>query len=369
MPRNYTPNCILVVLPGRIGDTLLATPVVRALRANFPDSRIYFLASKAGAEVLKDNPHLNGILIHKNKHLFNYITALRSIRALKCDVVVDLRMTTGTGMLSLFSGAKYRLSYGAKRAYFRSAFYNLRQTEEPGYSAQGKLSLLRAIGIEDRDTTLTFPIKEEDRQFVSNFLASAEIDSDKPLVVMAPSAGKEEKTWKPERYAKLADMLAKSTAAQIVFVFGEDGTRHSRTIQAKAKAKHVIAPRLTLRQLTALFEKADLFIGACSAPRHFAALTNSLSLVLHREGSRPEVWTDPSGRHFWIGVGEPRDTVDKSTGYYAPAATLGELLVEPVFELAEKLITTAAQPRACMDLFSPSQEHADLARADTGGRR
>ena len=61
---------ILVVLPTHIGDTIMSTPVFRALRTAYPDSKIYAMISEYASEIIKNNPDIDGIIIRSRKVTF-----------------------------------------------------------------------------------------------------------------------------------------------------------------------------------------------------------------------------------------------------------------------------------------------------------
>ena len=69
---------ILIVRAGAIGDTLMATPLVRAVRQTYPECRLVFLCSAAAHDVLRYNPHIDQIIPIAYRHLPTWLSSEKS---------------------------------------------------------------------------------------------------------------------------------------------------------------------------------------------------------------------------------------------------------------------------------------------------
>jgi ADP-heptose:LPS heptosyltransferase len=98
---------ILIVQPRRIGDVILTTPAIDALRNKFPDARIEFLAEVAAAPVLEGYPGLDETLLF-DKNLFRWIPEIRRRRY---DWVLDFMCNPRTAQLTALSGATVRAGF------------------------------------------------------------------------------------------------------------------------------------------------------------------------------------------------------------------------------------------------------------------
>jgi len=93
---------IIIVRFSSIGDIVLTSPVVRALRTRFPDADIRFLTKRAYAELVLPNPHLNGVFLFDGK----LRETIAEVRAFRPDVIIDLHHNLRTALLKAAVGGK-----------------------------------------------------------------------------------------------------------------------------------------------------------------------------------------------------------------------------------------------------------------------
>ena len=104
---------ILIIQTAFIGDVILGTVVIEKLKQYYPDSQIDFLVRKGNESLLEGNPQLRKVLIwdkkqQKNKNLFRLILHMRKERY---DLLVNLQRFASTGIMTLFSKAKYTVGF------------------------------------------------------------------------------------------------------------------------------------------------------------------------------------------------------------------------------------------------------------------
>ena len=106
---------ILVINLMHIGDLLLVTPVLRTLRANYPDARISLLADKKLRDLVRGNQHIDELVEIDKKgyhnNLLHYIKFIREIRQRKFDLVINLHANERASFIAAFSGAKKIVGY------------------------------------------------------------------------------------------------------------------------------------------------------------------------------------------------------------------------------------------------------------------
>lgn len=93
---------ILIVRFSSIGDIVLTSPVVRALRTSFPEADIRFLTKRAYAELVLPNPHLNGIFLFDGK----LRDTIKEVRTFRPDVIIDLHHNLRTSLLKATVGCR-----------------------------------------------------------------------------------------------------------------------------------------------------------------------------------------------------------------------------------------------------------------------
>src|SRR3990172_8044253 len=96
----YTdPQRILIIQLRRIGDVLMCTPVIQALRQKYPQSHLAFLTEEESRSILENNPHLNEVIVWDKNKYENWFYALKKIKEIrdkKFDLVIDLLGTPRT---------------------------------------------------------------------------------------------------------------------------------------------------------------------------------------------------------------------------------------------------------------------------------
>jgi len=169
-----------------IGDVLLNTPVVRALRQHYPQSYLAYCTEPIAAQVLRGNPWLDDILIQPRPATWRQQLAMVArVRQQRFDLVIDLMGNPRSALLTLLSGARHRLAFAR---FPRSLCYNYlvaRQPEIVDYTVLERLRLLAPLGIHTTDTALDMVYPNEVGTEVVAFLQAHGI---KLLVVACNTA-------------------------------------------------------------------------------------------------------------------------------------------------------------------------------------
>src|SRR3990170_8969424 len=168
---------ILVIKLRHIGDVMLSVPAFRALRENFPDSHIAALINSGTEEVLSGNHLIDEIIIF-DRNIKKMNTAMRYIKELSFlkqirmkgfDMTVDLTSGDRAAIVSLLSGARYRIAYSPKKEGLlakRYLYTHLAKKQAGQHMVLQNLEVVRQFGIDTQDTHLNFFISEDAKLFV-----------------------------------------------------------------------------------------------------------------------------------------------------------------------------------------------------------
>lgn len=283
---------ILIIQLRRIGDVLLTTPVIRALREKFPRARIDFLVEKPGAEILQGNPYLNNILVYNKKEQVNW---LRRVRGEHYDVILDFLRNPRTGWLTLLSGARYRIAF---RNRWRDFFYNVRVKPDPvpKYVPAFKLDMLKSFGIENNNVVLDLAVSEKDGARVRQWLSQEGIHDSDLLLGISPTSRRQARRWRKTGFAEVADYLIQKHKAKVVFLYGPGEEGYVDDILQMCKETALKHPSLTVGELTALIKQLKLFVGNDNGPMHIAQAFAIPTVVIF--GPTQSVnWSDPQPRN------------------------------------------------------------------------
>ncbi len=291
------PGILIIVYKG-IGDVLLTTPLLRALKKGIPDSRLYFLTRRPALKVLRDNPRLDGVFCREDK-------PLRDIRAAGIDISIDFMRSASSGFYSLFSGAKKRVAFDFRGGRL---FYNLLQQKRPGagYTVFDRLQLLEPLGVPPDGAEMELAVPAASRAKAESFLSASGVKPGDFLVALDITSPREHRRWAPENFARLADDLAAEYGAKVVFLWGPGEKDYVESAMASAGRHHLLCPDFDLLDLAALLSRASLHAGTSSAPMHIAVSQGAPTFIVYAPQNSPQSWSPPGPAHGWV-QGELQD--------------------------------------------------------------
>lgn len=271
---------ILIIRTDRIGDVLLTTPVIKALRDNLPQAYIAMMVDPSASEIIKDNPYLDEVIIYDKKGLhkgfwenFKFILNLRRKRF---DLALVLHTKNRMNLICWLSGVRERVGYYNENFGFLLT-KRLADTRSEGlkHEVDYCLDVLKAIGIESEEKELFIPVDSESKKWVEDILRENHVSNADRLVAIHPGASCISKRWFPERFAKLADNLIEKYNVKILVVSGKEGISYSQEMISKMINRVLdFSGKTPLKQLTALLSKCCLFISNDSGPCHIAVAVN-----------------------------------------------------------------------------------------------
>lgn len=274
------PATILVGLLCPIGDTLLATPALAALRQRFPSARIDALVYCANAGILDGNPHLNSRVIFdgasQSSVLARTVVAARRIRRSGYDLMVNL--SPAASAVGMLAGVARQTHLDIPGLWWllgtRDAAYQQRHAVEHYLHAIAPLigSPRPALHPDERYPRLY--LTHQHRQMARTLLRREEFTPTRPLVAMHAGGDgfRGRKRWSPRRFAAVGAHLAETFGAQVLLLGGKDDIPLAAEVASRMPGgAHVLAGQTTLAQTAALIERATLFIGNDSCLLHMAA--------------------------------------------------------------------------------------------------
>jgi len=289
---------VLVVRLRSIGDTVLATPSLIALKKFLPDAQVDILLEDWVAPVLEGFELVDNVITVGKGSRARMLTAWK-LRRQKYDVAFNLHGgTTGT-FFTFASGAKHRVGY---TEYQYSFLYNHLLTDAADFwqkpkphSAEQQLALLGFVGVPvvPSQKTKLFPTDTASISIEDRLGRSAIRDPRSAIALLHPAAAFDTKTWAAENFAKTAEFLHEK-GLNIVAV----ATKNERNVLDKlisgSRVPITAFDDLSLPEITALASRSSIFVGNDSGIAHIAAAVNTPSVVIfgssNRDNWRP--WTN-----------------------------------------------------------------------------
>ncbi len=269
--RDIDPQRVLVIKPSALGDVVQSLPVLGMLRQRFPQTQLAWLIKDSLAQLLQGHPLLDQVLVWQTQEgrWRSFWGLLREVRAGEFDLVVDLQGLFRTGMLSWYSGARWRVGFSNAREGARWAYTHRVLVPSRDLPALVKYALVaQALGCQGPVPQAVIPIQEEHRRWAMEHLATLP----HPWVAAHPGARWPTKQWPPDRLARALQILQQHSAAGVVVLGGpEERTLADQVAQALSGPVLNLAGKTSLLQLAAVLEQCEALISGDTGPMHLAA--------------------------------------------------------------------------------------------------
>jgi predicted lipopolysaccharide heptosyltransferase III len=283
---DWTDVCrVLVVRLRSIGDTVLSTPALYALRRFLPDARIDVLLEDWVAPVLDGLTDVDNILtIERGATAISRARLARELRATRYDVAFNLHGGTTATLLTRATGARHRVGF-ADYQYARLHNHTAPSPIELWgrtnlHSVEQQLSLLGWTGVPVSDRPPTrLSVTSDAAASIETRLRAAGLNQANPIALVHPAAAFETKRWDVRNFARVTEYLhARSLNCVAVAAPGEAGIVNELVRESVAPVAALTA--LSLQEVTALAARSRLFVGNDSGIAHIAAAVGAPSVVI-----------------------------------------------------------------------------------------
>jgi heptosyltransferase-2 len=266
LPSKHAIKSILFLRYDRIGDMVLSTAALKALRKVYPHARITVLASERNYEILKHNPTVDEVIIYKG--FFRFI---REIRPRGYDLVIDPFLTyeLKQAFMTYLAGGKYRIGFEDAG---REIFFNLRgpATFPPKRMVDHLLDLTERLGGRKEGCEPEIFLSDTEIQWANEALAEKGICANELTIAIHPGAHYPSQMWLVERFGEVAKQLDKSEA-KVILLGSSDEYGLLEEVKESAGANIQIFFCDNIRKLIALLSRCDLLVCNNSGPLHIAA--------------------------------------------------------------------------------------------------
>jgi lipopolysaccharide heptosyltransferase II len=286
---------VLIVRLRLIGDVVFTTPIIRALRRQYPKAHLTYLVEPLAEPVVRGNPHLDDVLVIPLRRglarVRDDLAFARRLRREHFDIAIDLHGGPRSGWLTWASGAPMRIGYTTRgRSWMYTHVVPRPADLGPTHSVVKQWELLAPLGIDacqpDRDSVEMAPDTEAAAR-LERRLADAGIGASNPLVALHVSAGNPFRRWPADSFSSLIVALARrDPARRFMVTSGPSDVDAARGIAERAReqlgagAAAVIDGQFDVGELRALADRAAVYIGGDSGPLHIAATTSTPIVAL-----------------------------------------------------------------------------------------
>ncbi len=296
----HPPQRILCMKLKHIGDVILMTPAIRALRRAWPGSAIAALVPRGTEEVLAGNPDLTAILaFDRDAGLAGSWRTMLALRRFTPDLVLEMGQGDREAVLGWLSGARRRVGYepGRSGGWRRALLTHAVPWNGAQHVVETNMDLVRACGILAGAGRPVLVVQPEARSRIIARLASAGRGPGQSLVVVHPVSRWLFKAWPERSCAEVIVRLVQHVRVAVALTSGPGAAEveTANRILARVEVSQAGGPiinligQTSLAELAAVLERAALFLGVDSAPMHMAAALGVPVVALF----------GPSGEHNW----------------------------------------------------------------------
>ncbi|MBI3764982.1 MAG: glycosyltransferase family 9 protein [Ignavibacteriales bacterium] len=271
-------NNILIIRFGSLGDIILASPLIRVVRAAYPLAHINFLVKSQYAELLKCNPYLSSIIELKTSGDEELKNLKKSIQATRYDLILDIHNSLRSQRLRFFSHAR-RIRVVNKRVMRRFALVHLKRNYYKNLVsvADRYLETVRSFGIKDDGQGLEVFVPDETISSVRATMSKYKLEKYDIVIGLAPAAQHFTKRWPQERFVEFGVQAAKAWRIKIL-IFGSREERDycgdiAQMINARAGSSlaESLAGTFSLLETAAALDFCTVVVSNDTGIMHLAA--------------------------------------------------------------------------------------------------
>lgn len=323
---------ILFLRHDRIGDMVLSTAAVKALKRTFPLARITVLASGRNHDILKHNSTVDEVIIYTG-----LIRCIKEIRPRRYDLVIDPFLTyeLKQAFMTYCAGGRYRIGFENSG---REIFFNLRGSvaSTPKRMVDHLLDLVEQLGGRRGGCEPEVFLIDTERRWAAEALGTRGISTNKLTIAIHPGAYYPSQRWPVQRFGELAKQILDRYEAQVILLGSRNEKDLVRTANKIAGKGAQDFSGVKLRELMALLSRCDLLICNNSGPLHIASALKvpTVSMI------------GPTVTPLWLPFGK-HDVVIKKELSCSPCnkavcrdhECMESITVDDVFEAVQKQIT------------------------------
>ena len=294
---------ILIVKLTLMGDTILLTPTLRAIREKFPHAKICIILSGVNAEVLRNCPYIDEEIITPLEKLINpfYLLGLiKRIRKEKFELTIDFEQWFRvSALISFFSLAKERIGFKTPKQYRHYLFTKTALHRKDMHEIDSFLDLARVLNIETTNRNLELWPQEENLREAKDCLVRLGVNSDFMILHTEVSATGRQRQWPIEKFAELGNRIREKYHLKVLIASTAGGSPEAEKLNAFLGKEAGLLTGIRLLTLFVIAGQARLVVTNNTGFMHLAASAKTAVIGLHGPTS-PVKWGPWGGKTIAI---------------------------------------------------------------------
>lgn len=335
---------ILLIQLKRIGDLVLTTPAIAALRKKFPDATLSLVVSPATEGLLPAIPGIDKVFVLRGQadDALDWI----GLVCRRFDYCLDFTRNDRSSFLTLLSKAKKRITSDHQnlRTKLRARSYN-EFVEAPVrllHTIDYHLALLEPLGIRGPSRAIHLDLPEDAINRTEKLLQTSGAGDD--FLVLHPGSARSEKFWEPERWASVINHALNGCQLKCILTGGRSVAEKAQITTIKSLAHPGVidlSGTTDLLTLAGIVRRARLLVTVDSAPMHFAAAWEIPQVVLFGP-TNPFHWHPRSGSALVL----QGQSSGPATEFHPrqPPTPMNQISTQAVIDAMESLLSAPAAP-------------------------
>lgn len=293
---------ILIIETSSVGEVVLTTPALKALRRAYPESSLNMLVIPETKDILIRNHNVDNIICYDKKRThrnwWKFLRFAAFLRKKKFDMVLLFHRSFRSALLAFLSGARIRVGCSAQGRSFLLTRKVPDRNNIYQHEVERNIDVVENLGIDVYNRELEMPLSGQAENYITEFWKTAGIGPEEMVIGINPGAGWPTKRWMKEKFARLSDALINKYGCRIILLWGPGERKLVQEIAGLMNREPIIACRTDLQQLGALLKRCTAFITNDSGPMHIAMAVKTPTVAIMGPTS-PERW-GPYGRNFEV---------------------------------------------------------------------
>jgi len=282
-----------------MGDLLLSTPAIRAVRHGLPDAHIAVMVRPYNEPVVRNNPDIDEVIVYDkdraDRGLWGNARFALRLFLKRFDTAVLLHTTNRAVLLSVFGGVKKIVGYDRRLRFLMTETIQCEKHLGEKHEIDYSLDVVRKLGIDTAgaDRRPVMVITEDDARSAALLLKKKGVRHGDRLIVVNPGASCPSRRWRPERYREVIRRFLQAGDRVAVIGIVEEAEIAAQVLQGLEMRALNLTGLLSIGETAALIRSARLLVSNDTGSVHLASAVGTPVLVIYGRkdpGLSPVVW-------------------------------------------------------------------------------
>jgi len=311
---------IVILRTDRIGEVLLSTPVITAIKRSIPHASISFITSPYAMDIVFDRDDLSEVLAFdttlSKPVLWHAISLAAKLRKRSFDMALILNPHKLLHLGCFLAGIRYRIGYDRKWAFLLTHRVKDEKAQSAMHEVEYNLGFLKILDILEKDIAPSLPLSKESSLFVDKIFSNSGLlkTAEKKIVAIHPGSSNASKRWPIEKFKEVIKAFIHEGDKEVVLIGDKSEKALCNQIgHDLSQGLHDFSGLFSLKELPVFLKSLDLLITNDNGPMHIAAAVGTKVVAIFRAeatGSNPRRLGPYGEGHATLVDPSPEDVIE-----------------------------------------------------------